>query len=120
MNLAQWIQLLAVVGLGTAAQLALKAAIDNGKPAQDAEEAILRRLLRSPLIWVWFLCYVVSTSLWLWALRTIPLSQAFPILGLQFALVPLASSHFLGEKLSWKQWLGIAIIVIGVAFVGRP
>ena len=70
-------------------------------------------------MWTWFGCYLASTLLWLWALRVVPLSQAFPVLGLQFALVPLASKHFLKEDLLWAQWFGVIIIVLGVALVGR-
>jgi undecaprenyl phosphate-alpha-L-ara4N flippase subunit ArnE len=114
-----WIQLLIVVLLGTGAQLALKAALEHGGGASHADAGLIAKLLRSPLMWIWFGCYVASTLLWLWALRVVPLSQAFPILGLQFALVPIAANRFLKEHLAWEQWLGVAIIVLGVALVGR-
>jgi undecaprenyl phosphate-alpha-L-ara4N flippase subunit ArnE len=118
LSLIVWIQLFTVVVLGTFAQLALKAALDaSGSPQQHA--AAVRQLTRSPLMWTWFGCYLASTLLWLWALRVVPLSQAFPVLGLQFALVPLASKQFLKEDLVWRQWFGVVIIVIGVALVGR-
>ena len=113
-----WIQLFTVVVLGTVAQLALKAALDRIASPQQTAASVLR-LARSPLMWTWFGCYLASTLLWLWALRVVPLSQAFPVLGLQFALVPLASKQFLKEDLLWGQWFGVVIIVIGVALVGR-
>lgn len=114
MILAAWLQLIAVVLLGTGAQLALKYALDGTSHAVSA-----RPLARSPWVWTWFLCYVLSTVLWLTVLRSVPLSQAFPILGLQFALVPIASRFFLDEKMLGEQWLGVATIVVGVALVGR-
>ena len=118
MSSIAWLQLLTVVVLGTGAQLALKAALEHGGRSR-AKEGLIAELLRSPLMWVWFGCYLASTLLWLWALRVVPLSQAFPILGLQFALVPIAANRLLREHLAWEQWLGVAIIVLGVALVGR-
>ena len=114
MILVAWVQLIAVVLLGTVAQLALKYALDGTSRAVSG-----RSLAQSPWAWTWFFCYVLSTVLWLVILRSVPLSQAFPILGLQFALVPTASRLFLKEKMVGAQWLGVATIVIGVTLVGR-
>jgi undecaprenyl phosphate-alpha-L-ara4N flippase subunit ArnE len=113
MNLASWVELISVVLLGTGAQLSLKYAIDG--PARTAKIP----LARSPWMWIWFSCYVLSTVLWLVVLQSVPLSQAFPILGLQFALVPIASRLFLNERMLNEQWLGVATIVVGVALVAR-
>jgi len=114
-----WFQLLTVVLFGTVAQLALKATVDvNRQIKGNGRYGLLQQIFRSPLIWIWFVAYAFSTLLWLWALRSIPLSQAFPILGLQFALIPIASNRFLHERLSVMQWCGVFIIVIGVALVG--
>ena len=103
--------------LGTAGQLALKHTLTE-RAANDAKVA-QKPLWASPLFLAWFVCYGASAVLWLIVLRTVPLSQAFPILGLQFALVPLVSNQFLREHIERAQWLGIAIIVIGVALVGQ-
>jgi undecaprenyl phosphate-alpha-L-ara4N flippase subunit ArnE len=113
-NLVAWLQLVAVVLLGTGAQLALKYALDG-----TSHPASRRPLARSPWAWVWFFSYALSTVLWLVVLRNVPLSQAFPILGLQFALVPIASRLLLKERMGGTQWLGVATIVIGVMLVGR-
>ena len=117
LNTIAWIQLLTIVVLGTVAQVSLKAALDDDG-TRGGGGASLRALLCSALLWTWVVCYLASTLLWLWALRVVPLSQAFPILGLQFALVPLASQRLLKERLLRGQWLGVAIIVVGVALVG--
>ncbi len=78
----------------------------------------LRSLVSLPMLG-WLFCYVATTVLWLLALRTVPLSQAFPILGLQFALIPLASARLLHERIAPVQWIGIAVIVVGVGLVGQ-
>jgi undecaprenyl phosphate-alpha-L-ara4N flippase subunit ArnE len=107
-----WLSLATVVALGTVGQLALKFALR--RPATD--QTLARSLVNLPML-IWLACYIATTLLWLFALREIPLSQAFPILGLQFALIPLASSKLLEETVTIAQWLGVAIIIAGVALV---
>lgn len=114
MNIIPWLILMLVVVLGTTGQLSLKYALST---PNDGKSQSLKNLLFSRYFWIWFICYVVVTILWLFVLRSIPLSQAFPALGLTFALVPLASHHFLKEKVVFSQWLGIAIIVFGAILV---
>lgn len=116
MNIISWFILMLVIVLGTAGQLSLKYAIHASTPSKEVSLSV-PNLLVSLYFWIWFICYVVVTILWLFVLRTIPLSQAFPALGLTFALVPFASHHFLKEKVVFSQWVGIIIIVAGVVLV---
>ncbi|AFZ32175.1 protein of unknown function DUF6 transmembrane [Gloeocapsa sp. PCC 7428] len=109
MNVLPWIFLLLVVVLGTVGQISLKYALYNN--------ASTPKIFNSYYFWIWSICYVIVTLLWLVVLRTIPLSQAFPALGLTFALVPLASHQVLKEKIAFGQWIGIAIIITGVCLV---
>ncbi len=111
MLLITWLILMLVVVIGTVGQLSLKYAIHIS--SHNTKSSILF----SRYFWIWFISYAIVTILWLFVLRTIPLSQAFPFLGLTYALVPLASQHFLKEKLVFSQWLGIVIIVAGVVLV---
>lgn len=110
MNPAGAAMLLAAVVLGTIGQLALKAALT------DVERRWLGK--RAGLL-VWLACYAVTTALWIAALRITPLSQAFPILGLQFALIPIAAAKLFGERVAPAQIGGIVLIVVGVALVGQ-
>ncbi|MBR8835672.1 MAG: EamA family transporter [Stigonema ocellatum SAG 48.90 = DSM 106950] len=116
MSVSSWLILILVVVLGTVGQLSLKYAF-QGSTSNEGTSKSVRDLLFSRYFWIWFISYVVVTVLWLYVLRTIPLSQAFPALGLTFALVPLASYYFLREKVVPSQWLGIIIIVAGVVLV---
>ena len=114
MNWFAWSALGLAIALGTAGQLLLKHALRHTGPS-----AIGMRTFLGPAMLAWLGCYAFTTILWLLALRTIPLSQAFPILGLQFALIPIGSSRWLGERVTRLQWLGIIAIVAGVAMVGQ-
>lgn len=102
--------LVMAVLLGTVGQLALKSALAPNGP---------QPLATRPALLLWFVCYTLTTVLWIGALRFIPLSQAFPILGLQFALIPLAAARLFKERISVAQFAGIALIVLGVALVGQ-
>lgn len=102
-----------VVLLGVVGQLALKRALAPS-PARSGLQAYV-----SLGMLTWLVCYAISTILWLVVLRTVPLSQAFPILGAQFALIPIAARQVLNEEVAPMQWLGITIIVVGVALVGQ-
>lgn len=116
MSLIPWLILILIVILGTVGQLSLKYAFQFSTPSKNASASI-SNILYSRYFWIWFFSYVLVTGLWLFVLRTIPLNQAFPALGLTFALVPLASHHFLKENIVFSQWLGIVIIVAGVVLV---
>lgn len=58
--------------------------------------------------------YVLSGVLWVWALRTIPLSKAYPVFALAFVLVPLISIFAFNETVNMRYWIGVALIVSGV------
>ena len=61
--------------------------------------------------------YALETVVWLRILSEVPISIAFPIASLNFLGVALASSWFLGEQLSPRQWAGAGLVTIGVALV---
>ncbi|MBD2529985.1 EamA family transporter [Nostoc flagelliforme FACHB-838] len=116
MNVITWLLLMIVVLLGTTANLSLKYALYISSATKEASTSILN-LLFSRYFMIWFICYTFMTLLWLYVLRTIPLSQAFPVLGLMYALIPIASHYLLKEQVIFSQWLGISIIITGVVLV---
>lgn len=58
--------------------------------------------------------YVASTALWIWALRHVELSRAYPLFALGFVLVPLAGAWMFGEQLSPRYLVGAMLIMVGV------
>jgi undecaprenyl phosphate-alpha-L-ara4N flippase subunit ArnE len=109
-----WPALGLAVVLGTIGQLLLKYGLHR-----SMNDPVGLHMIANPAMLAWLLCYGLTTLLWLLALHTIPLSQAFPILGLQFALIPIASSRLLDERVTGLQWIGVVAIVVGVALVGQ-
>ncbi len=56
--------------------------------------------------------------LWLLVLRSVPVSQAYPMLSLNFVLVAAAARLIWREACTLQQWLGTLLIVAGVALMG--
>ncbi|MEH2291667.1 EamA family transporter [Nostoc sp.] len=116
MNIITWLILMLVVLFGTTANVSLKYGLYISSPTKG-ESTSIKNLLFSPYFLIWFICYTFMTILWLYVLRTIPLSQAFPVLGLMYALIPIACHYLLKEEVIFRQWLGISIIITGVILV---
>jgi len=63
--------------------------------------------------------YVTGAAVWLVILRLFPLSVAFPIAsGMLIIGTTLTGFMFLGEKISLVQFFGVALILVGITFVG--
>jgi len=76
--------------------------------------------LASPLVWWGILLVIASFLSWLYVLKYIPLTVAFPLSRVVDVLVPLSCWIFLGETISARRWCGIALVVIGLAIVAKP
>ena len=76
--------------------------------------------LISPLVWWAILLIIASFLTWLYVLKYIPLTIAFPLSRVVDVLVPLGCWVFLGETISALRWCGIALVVIGLAIIARP
>jgi drug/metabolite transporter (DMT)-like permease len=77
------------------------------------------RSLFSPVFVLALAIYGVATILWVFALRTMPLTVAFPLYALTFVIVPLLAHWFVGEPLKPGMLIGGAIIVAGVLVAVR-
>ncbi len=56
----------------------------------------------------------LSAACWVFALSRLELNRAFPLLSLNFALVPLAARLFFGEPISRRRAAAIGCIAVGV------
>lgn len=107
-------QLAISIVLSTAAQVWLKLGSVPG------ESAGLFDGLHSPWVWLGIFAMIGSLLTWLNALRVVPLSLAFALAGVIHALVPLACWIWLGEAISGKRWIGIALVIAGVVVSAKP
>jgi drug/metabolite transporter (DMT)-like permease len=76
-------------------------------------------LLRNGWVWSWGLSFVAATALWLIALAKLDISYAFPLLSTSFIFVAILSRLFLKEVISWRRWLSILVISLGVILIAR-
>lgn len=76
--------------------------------------------LGSLYFWIGIALVIVSLLSWLYVLKHLPLSIAFPLSNVVHVLVPLASWFFLGEIISSRRWCGIALVLIGLIVVAKP
>jgi len=76
--------------------------------------------LESPLVWLAILLIIASFISWLYVLRYVPLTLAYPLSRVVDVLVPLGCWIFLGERISSLRWCGILLVVIGLALVAKP
>ena len=76
--------------------------------------------LASPLVWWAIILIIASFVSWLYVLRYIPLTIAFPLSRVVDILVPLSCWIFLGEFISTRRWIGIGLVVVGLALVAKP
>src|SRR5438046_6730861 len=70
-------------------------------------------------VWYGILFVIASFVNWLYVLRFIPLTIAFPLSNFVHVLVPLSSWFFLNVYISAQRWCGIALVLLGVLIVGK-
>ena len=72
----------------------------------------------SPWLILGVLSYMVGGIFLVVAFKFGDLSVLYPIIALGFVWVTAASMFFLGEQISLQQYLGTAVIIVGVSLVG--
>ena len=110
---ARWIVLtLVCVALLAAGQLLFKVAASSWR-IDGWTLTPVRSFLSGAMIVALFI-YGVATILWVYVLRSAPLSLAYPLFSLAFIVTPVAAYFFLGEPLTWRILAGGAVILVGV------
>ena len=75
------------------------------------------RLALDPMFILAVSIYGAATFLWVFVLRSVPLSITYSFMAITYLAVPLLSAQFLGEILSMRSYLGAALIICGVLVV---
>jgi drug/metabolite transporter (DMT)-like permease len=115
-----WLQLALSVLCVLASELLLKRGATQVADPNSALSWTGINGLTSPLVWWAILLVIVSFASWLYVLKYIPLTVAFPLSRVVDVLVPISCWIFLGEIISVRRWCGIALVIIGLALVAKP
>jgi len=116
MDITRLIQvLLSVLGISSG-QLLLKMAAMNLKNPDAVGIWLAGYCINLYLVAGVFLLGI-STLLWIWVLRTLPLSLAYPFMALAFIIVPVLGHFLLHEPLGVRNLLGGVLIALGVVVV---
>lgn len=101
--------IIACVVVMTIGQILFKqAAVNYNKTSNIFDWGVFGILLIAGIL------YFSSTGLWVWALRSMDISKAYPYFALGFVFVPLLGAWWFDEVLNLKYAIGVSLIVLGV------
>ncbi|HEY8589497.1 MAG TPA: hypothetical protein VIL55_08095 [Naasia sp.] len=104
--------ILGAVAFSAAGQLCLKSGARHLAGLEPV--AFLLAAARDVHVLSGLAAWAASTVCWLYVLRVAPLSRAYGLSSLTYALIPLASAHAFGEQLRRLHSVGLALIILGV------
>lgn len=115
-----------VVGglLDSAGEILLKKGANSAPPTSGILHLLSTYLGVSALasIWTWvgIASYILGLLAWLYVLRFIPISIAFPINNVMHMAVPVGAHVLLHEPVPLLRWFGIGIAMSGVLLLLKP
>ncbi|MDD2679336.1 MAG: EamA family transporter [Candidatus Omnitrophica bacterium] len=101
-------------------QLFLKSAINSLASPRGNVKAVFKfimQLILVPRVWVSFLFSIISLCIWLFVLSQVDLSFAFSADSMHYIFIAIVSRFILKERVCFKRWLGIILIVVGIMLV---
>lgn len=113
---------LAVLGavlLAASGHLMIKAGL-NISAAKATHSSIFQRLgayFTQPYVLLGLAIYGAGTAMWIFAVSKRDISYVFPITALNYVLVTLGGKFLFAETIPAKRWVGIAVVIIGVALM---
>lgn len=113
--------ILVSVAFATLGQFTLKSAMNHVTRHQTGEHSAVATLLqaaREPRLWAGLTLFGISAVFWLVVLSKVPLSFAYPFVGLSYIVIVLVARIVLHEHVPPLRWVGVAVVAAGIALVG--
>lgn len=107
-----------LIGFESAGQIATKVGGDQ-LGQMDFNLQWLLAVAVNAGVWFAIVCYIGAFFVWMLILRRSSLSLAFPLSSLVFVGVLLGSWLGLGEQISVLHWVGVAVIMGGIALLAE-
>ncbi|MCP5229433.1 EamA family transporter [Accumulibacter sp.] len=122
MTLTNLLLVLTSVSITALGQIALKMGTSNPQIRSAMEGAGLADsywlMLTSPLVIAGLAAYGVGAMIWLKAISSLDVSQAYPFVALGFVITMTIGILWLGEPVLGNRLLGGALIIVGVTLIG--
>ncbi len=121
MSLASLFFILLSIALTSSAQLLMKAGMSSARIDQAVADGglinIFVAVALSPLVIAGLLSFGLSAGSWLFVLRRMDVSQAYPFIALGIAATAVGGFFLFGETLSLLRVAGVICIGVGVILV---
>jgi small multidrug resistance pump len=105
--LLSYVALAAAILIGVVGQLLLKTGVER------AGDGMLAQFL-NPFTIGGLAAYGIGAICYIFAIKRIPVSIAFPTVAFSYVLVAIAAHLLWQEALGWQQFVGIALIAAGI------
>jgi len=104
------------IGLGAVGQFGLKVASGQLKLGNGIWTAALSYITNINII-LSLLCFATSTIMWIFVLRKLELSIAYPMVSLGYIITMTLAFLFLHEPLRLTKFIGTLLIISGVVVI---
>ncbi|BAY66040.1 putative small multidrug resistance transmembrane protein [Calothrix brevissima NIES-22] len=87
----------------------------------NADELLnsLLRLVSQPLFDIGFILYGLASLVWFRVISTEPLNIAYPLLvSMTFVLVTLGATVVFKESMTFRHFVGLAVVLTGIVLIG--
>lgn len=89
----------------------------TSRRAGELNPAGVLATLFDPYLLTALFIYGIGTVIWVYVLKAVPLTVAYPFMALTFCIVPILAWTMLGESLSIKYATGTLLIVVGLVII---
>lgn len=114
--------LLVSVMFAIGGQLTLKSAMDQigriGTAEVSRPAETLKKAISEPRLWAGLALFGISSVFWLIVLSRVPLSLAYPVVGLSYIFVVAMARIMFNEHVPTLRWIGAVVVAIGIAIIG--
>lgn len=106
--------------LSAVAQIFLKQGLSRLRASRSGRSgavALALGVMRQSYVWLWGVCFVLATGLWLLGLQKLDLSYAYPLVAFGYVLVNILSALLFHESVNRNRWIAVGVIGLGVILI---